>query len=94
MYVLKSGRGKFAAACSLLLLAVLLMLSWKGFQPKGDDLPEGVLKSMAEENWTKLFERTEGWLGADGIYSIPLNGVDSPASATDGTKTLFVFSDT
>lgn len=41
--------------------------------------------------WTTLFKRTSGWFGADGVYSIPLNGSDKPGN---NTKTLFVFSDT
>ena len=41
--------------------------------------------------WTDLFNRTSGWFGADGIFSIPLNGVYT-ADATDST--LFIFSDT
>ncbi len=43
--------------------------------------------------WDSLFDRSSGWTGADGIYSIPLSGVDAPGMAA-GTKTLFVFSDT
>ncbi len=43
--------------------------------------------------WTALFDRHEIWLGADGIFSIPLDGNDALASATKKTKTLFVFSD-
>ena len=43
--------------------------------------------------WTALFERSSGWLGADGIYSIPLSGVDAPGTAAR-TRTAFVFSDT
>lgn len=43
--------------------------------------------------WTRLFDRTSGWFGADGIFSIPLNGVDTPRS-TQGSQTLLVFSDT
>lgn len=41
--------------------------------------------------WTALFDRDSGWTGADGIYSIPLSGDDTPGSAT---RTAFVFSDT
>ena len=44
--------------------------------------------------WTNLFDRTEIWLGADGIFSIPLDGNDALASADMSTRTLFVFSDT
>ncbi|MBH11070.1 MAG: hypothetical protein CMG74_12120 [Candidatus Marinimicrobia bacterium] len=39
--------------------------------------------------WSSLFQRYEGWSGADGIYSIPLNG-----SEIQSNKTLIVFSDT
>jgi hypothetical protein len=41
--------------------------------------------------WTNLFVRNSGWFGADGIYSIPLNGDDRPGNHT---KTMFIFSDT
>jgi len=43
--------------------------------------------------WTDLFDRNTGWTGADGIYSIPLTGVDVPGGAAQ-SYTLFVFSDT
>lgn len=41
-------------------------------------------------DWTSLFQRTQGWYGGDGIYSIPLNGIEHYPS---GGKTLFIFSD-
>lgn len=43
--------------------------------------------------WTNLFYRNSGWVGADGIFSIPLNGIDSCEGGKD-TSTLFLFSDT
>jgi len=45
------------------------------------------------EEWTRLFHRREGWTGSDGIYSIPLNGVEAPGRAAE-TRTLFLFGDT
>jgi len=39
-----------------------------------------------------MFDRTSGWTGADGIYSIPLNGDERPGSTTP--RTFFTFSDT
>jgi len=45
------------------------------------------------EDWTRLFHRKKGWTGADGIYSIPLNGIETHGRAAE-TKTLFVFGDT
>ena len=42
--------------------------------------------------WTALMERTSGWFGADGIFSIPLDGCEEQLAANK--KTLFIFSDT
>ncbi|RVU02047.1 DUF5005 domain-containing protein [Mucilaginibacter limnophilus] len=46
-----------------------------------------------DADWTALFNRTKGWFGADGIFSIPLDGVDSIGAGRNQT-TFFVFSDT
>lgn len=43
--------------------------------------------------WDALFDRQSGWTGADGIYSIPLDGDESPGAFAT-TPTFFVFSDT
>ncbi len=53
------------------------------------------LKVEKADDWTELFNRMEpGWMGADGIYSLPLNGRDSKvSSATDETITFFTFCD-
>lgn len=42
--------------------------------------------------WTNLFRRTSGWFGGDGIFTIPLSGVDSAGSEAEGT-TMVLFSD-
>lgn len=42
--------------------------------------------------WSALLKRDSGWFGGDGIYSIPLNGVEEkPGTAKD--KILIIFSD-
>ncbi len=47
----------------------------------------------AAPEWTNLFYRQSGWFGADGIFSIPLSGVDKVGN--DGNReTLLLFSDT
>jgi len=46
------------------------------------------------ERLTRMFDRSDIWLGADGIYSIPLDGNDQWGSAYQESGTLFVFSDT
>src|SRR5215831_1101886 len=49
--------------------------------------------ATAAPEWTKLFERTSGWFGADGIFSIPLSGVDKNNNEGNDS-TLLLFSDT
>ena len=46
----------------------------------------------AAPHWSRLFKRTDGWTGGDGIYAIPLSGHEGPGKA-DKSKTLLVFSD-
>lgn len=48
--------------------------------------------SEAAPEWTALMERTSGWFGADGIFTIPLDGVEN--QKVENKKTLFIFSDT
>jgi hypothetical protein len=57
----------------------------------GTERPPAVTRAP---EWTSLFERTSGWLGADGIYSIPLNSYDAALGPRSSLRTLFVFSDT
>ena len=42
--------------------------------------------------WNDLFDRREGWTGADGIYSIPMNGNEQPGQTN--SEHLIIFSDT
>jgi hypothetical protein len=49
--------------------------------------------AQAAPEWTQLFERTSGWFGADGIFSIPLSGVDKNNNEGNDS-TLLLFSDT
>lgn len=53
------------------------------------------LKFTAEEatDWSNLFFRKSGWFGADGIFAIQKNGVDTMGAGKDGETTL-LFSDT
>jgi len=53
---------------------------------------QGLTVAPAPE-WTALFDRNSGWTGADGIYSIPLSGVDAFGGFRT-TGTLFIFGDT
>ena len=43
------------------------------------------LKFSVEEakDWSNLFLRKSGWIGGDGIFAIPLNGVDTTGATTE-----------
>lgn len=46
-------------------------------------------------DWDAMFRRSSGWSGADGIYSIPLNGCEAPTGDPNSSaRTLFLFGDT
>lgn len=56
-------------------------------------LAQGGFTAVPDPEWTLLFARDHGWAGADGIYSIPLDGNERPRGGR-GTLTAWVFSDT
>ncbi len=55
--------------------------------------PNPTREVIPDSEWDALFDRTDGWTGADGIYSIPLSGRES-FTENETERTLFVFSDT
>mmetsp|Transcript_119193 Transcript_119193/g.206260 ORF Transcript_119193/g.206260 Transcript_119193/m.206260 type:complete len:378 (-) Transcript_119193:239-1372(-) len=57
-----------------------------------DPWPPG-LKVEAAPEWTELFNRRRGWTGADGIFSVSLDGREQPC-VEKKQDTLFWFSDT
>ena len=82
----------------LLALSILLVTfpgcknAEKGQNNYTDPLKPLSFTAEAAPEWTALMERTTGWFGADGIFSIPLDGKEEQ-DVTD-KKTLFIFSDT
>lgn len=78
----------------LLIAFLIFACSGVSFAQKAIDVAqERDLKFRVTESaeWTDLFKRTNGWFGGDGIYSIPLSGVEKNGSSSK--KTLFIFSD-
>ncbi len=58
------------------------------------DSPHNLRVELAPE-WSGLFQRTNGWTGADGIYSMPFSGVQSMRNDGDQSpSTFFTFGDT
>ncbi len=74
------------AASFLTFVAILFPL---------DVAPSAFAQKEARE-WDAVFERQEGWLGADGIYSVDLgkNARNALPSNSNEDDVLFIFSDT
>ena len=79
---------KFVAALILTGLAHPIL----GLSASFPQAPAADLAFPAPE-WDALFDRSSGWTGADGIFSIPLSGDERPGTA-GATTTFFTFSDT
>ena len=62
-------------------------------QPVNTDLASFKFTVEEATDWTNLFFRKSGWFGADGIFAIPENGVDTPGAAKN-SETMLFFSDT
>ncbi|QEC52577.1 uncharacterized protein DUF4185 [Anseongella ginsenosidimutans] len=77
---------------AILTLALVLWQSLAGGQshPLKDTVNFHFSVETAPE-WDALFNRTSGWFGADGIFSIPLSGTDRGEKRD---SVLFIFSDT
>lgn len=75
------------------LIVLLLSTNRISAQEKSvQDIGSYDFQAVPAPKWTALMERTSGWFGADGIFTIPLDGVENQG---DGEKeTLFIFSDT
>ena len=76
-----------AFACLFLSCA-----SNKNIAQQNTDLTSLHFTAEPATGWTNLFYRKHGWFGADGIFSIPLNSIDT--AGANNPETMLVFSDT
>ncbi|CAN5659023.1 hypothetical protein BH10BAC3_BH10BAC3_18480 [soil metagenome] len=51
-----------------------------------------LLVTSPAPEWSLMLKHDSGWIGADGIYSMAMNGVEAPGKANQ-TNTFFWFSD-
>ena len=51
------------------------------------------IKAVPVPQWENMLLHTSGWIGADGIYAVAMNGVEKPGQSAK-TETMFWFSDT
>ncbi len=81
---------------SIFIASALVMSLTIGMLPSNAE-SQPTLKATEAPEWTSLFDRRgekNSWLGADGIFSVALDGNDSFGSAKSDTNTFFIFSDT
>ena len=87
------------SAAGVLAVAGLLAGGLTGpASPAAAALPPAAVRATGDlavpaPEWSALFDRRSGWTGADGIYSIPLNGDERPGAGS-ASQTFFTFSDT
>lgn len=81
---------KIVAICIALGVTVLKLAAQTASTPV--NLTDLKFTVEAAPDWNAFLKRDQGWFGGDGIYTIPLNGVENKqAKAND--KILFIFSD-
>lgn len=83
------NRLKFTSSIKNIVLLCFLAGSFAS--ANAQDLTNIKFTATEAPEWTNLFVRENGWFGGDGIYSIPLNGVEF--GEPQAKKTLFIFSD-
>jgi len=77
-----------------LLLTTVLFVAACSIKPDASaPIKELQYTVEAAPEWTQLFHRQSGWFGADGVFSIPLSGVDKVGNVGN-RETLLLFSDT
>jgi hypothetical protein len=59
--------------------------------PQNTDLTTLHFEVAPAPEWTNLFFRQHGWFGADGIFAIPMNSVDT--AGANNPETMLLFSD-
>ena len=79
---------------SIYLLTTCLLLTACAVKPATVSTQKELKYTVeAAPEWTNLFYRHSGWFGADGVFSIPLTGVDKVGNVGN-QETLLLFSDT
>lgn len=77
---------------SLVCICFCIALSQSIAQKKAVSLTNVRFTVEEAPEWSALLKRQSGWFGGDGIYTIPMNGVEGK-QATSNSNTLFIFSD-
>lgn len=62
-------------------------------KPLTDEYAKSRITTAPAPEWSEMLRHRNGWLGADGIYSISMNGVEKPGQINANSETMFWFSD-
>jgi hypothetical protein len=76
-----------------LTMPFLMVLVFLGTFHTSAIAAEPVFVCEPAKDWTALFDRTEGWIAGDGIYSFGMEGDSKQGSANEQSKTIFTFAD-
>lgn len=80
------------AGVALITICATSCNNAKEEQPVTNNLDTLKFTVEAATDWDAMFNRKHGWFGGDGIFAIPMNGVDT-YSKTDTSTIAFLFSD-
>jgi hypothetical protein len=83
----------FPLGAVMFILTTCQQLKAQSVDKKTVNLTDVAFTVEPAPEWSALLKRNIGWFGADGIYTIPLNGHEHQQTH-DSQKTLFIFSDT
>lgn len=89
--MVKRVRALVATAAAVVLAGTVAATS------PADRTGEAAGEAAPADDWTALFDRagrSDTWMGADGIFSTPLDEAQSFGGTGGGDKTFFIFSDT
>ncbi|MFD2888011.1 DUF4185 domain-containing protein [Chitinophaga cymbidii] len=76
------------------MLALLALTCAHGSMAQRKRFQDSLLFSVQPApEWSALFTRSSGWFGADGIFSVTRDGVETPGAA-EHSETILWFSDT
>ncbi|MES2265425.1 MAG: DUF4185 domain-containing protein [Bacteroidota bacterium] len=77
---------------AIFCICLCTALSQSIAQKKAVNLTDIKFTVAEAPEWSALLKRNAGWFGGDGIYTIPMNGVEGKYAGPND-KTLFIFSD-
>lgn len=80
-----------ASGCIILMIACISNNDPESKASSSTIADSGIVSKGASQ-WEDMLLRDTGWIGADGVYAVAMNGIETPGKASQ-TETMFWFSD-